>query len=144
MRCIVWCSIRKKLGDMEQKLASIVAELVAERKESAHWKQRALQQQKTLQVQLSSHVYQCIYSHDRCMDVLCMIPYDALLTTADKNFARLTRLNCTSDSLTSRLHVGVACSVDGSRELLDSGTVQRTVVWARDGAVEVREQAASD
>ena len=84
MRCIVSCSIRKKLGDMEQKLASIVKELVAERKASAHWKQRALQQQKTLQVQLSSHVYQCIYSHDRCMDVLRMIPYDALLTTADK------------------------------------------------------------
>jgi hypothetical protein len=94
---------------MEQKLASIVAELVAERKESAHWKQRALQQQKTLQVQLSSHVYQCIYSHDRCMDVLRMIPYDALLTTADKNFARLTRLNCTSVHLTVHPNLTTTC-----------------------------------
>ena len=47
------CSVRKRLGDMEQKLARIVAELAAERIESARWKQRALQRQKTLQVRLS-------------------------------------------------------------------------------------------
>ena len=46
-------SVRKRLGDVEQKLARIVAELAAERIESARWKQRALQQQKTLQVRLS-------------------------------------------------------------------------------------------
>ena len=52
------CSVRKRLGDVEQKLARIVAELAAERIESARWKQRALQQQKTLQVRLSlSHTH---------------------------------------------------------------------------------------
>ena len=80
------CSVRKRLGDVEQKLARIVAELAAERIESARWKQRALQQQKTLQVRLS-----LAHTHiDRCT---CVV-YEVALFMAINFYPEILPMSC--------------------------------------------------